>query len=180
MPGGQGPAPLSAGSTAGSTPAASAAGGARDAQSGAARSADPAPVASKAGTAPDWVAVFESPPDAPYADQRVIYVDRKNFQTRQIENLTYYLARTREVKRTASKATIQELAVICEGTPIAPAVSLRGEGTDEGNGNYSIRPARGSLDSVSQFSTQRIRIDPKNPSTFVVRAICLLGTEARG
>ena len=137
-------------------------------------------VTSKADSAPDWVAVFESPRDAPYADQRVIYVDRKNIQTRKLENLTYYLARTREVRRTTSKATIQELAVICEGTPIAPATSLRGEGSEEGSGNYSIRPARGALESLSQFSTQRIRADQNNPTTFVVRAICLLGMEGKG
>ena len=175
MSGGQGPAPLSAGADA---PVRADRGPAPS--SGAGSSGDPAPVASKAASAPDWVAVFESPREAPYADQRVIYVDRKNLRTGQVENLTYYLARTREVKRTSSRATIQELAVICEGTPIAPASSLRGEGTEEGSGNYSIRPARGSLDSLSQFSTQRIRIDPKNPTTFVIRAICLMGMESKG
>lgn len=173
MSGGQGPAPLSSARE-------SAAGSGRDASTGGRVSDDPAPVTSKADSAPDWVAVFESPRDAPYAEQRVIYVDRKNIRSGQLEKLTYYLARTREVKRTTSKATIQEIAVICEGTPIAPASSLRGEGTEEGNGNYSIRPARGSLDSLSQFSTQRIRIDPKNPTTFVIRAICLLGIEGKG
>ncbi|MGE0312078.1 MAG: hypothetical protein AB7P21_10745 [Lautropia sp.] len=181
MPGGQGPAPLSAGGASGGIGASGGgSAGPRAASPSGGRAADPAPVASKAGAAPDWVAVYESPRDAPYGEQRVIYVDRQNVETRQLEGLTYYLARTREVKRTTSKAAIQELAVICEGTPLAPATSLRGEGTEEGNGSYSIRPARGALDSLSQFSTQRIRIDPKNPTTFVVRAICMLGMERKG
>ena len=55
--------------------------------------------------------------------------------------------------------------------------SLRGEGTEESNGSYALKRAPGALTSISQFSTQRIRPDPNNPSTFIVRAICLLGTE---
>lgn len=141
--------------------------------------AGPGAVTSRAATAPDWVAVFESGRDAAYGDQRVIYVDRGNFQEAKVENLTYYLARTREVKRTESRAKIQELAVICEGTPIAPATSLRGEGTEEGSGTYSVRPAGTALTSVSQFSTQKLRLDPANPTTFVVRAICLMGMEGK-
>ena len=125
----------------------------------------------------DWVAVYESQPGARYADQRVIYVDRANVQTGRIEQLTYYLARTREVSRSATRAKVQELAVICEGTPIAPATALRGEGTEDGNGNISMKRAPGALTSVSQFSTQRVRIDANNPNTFIVRAICRLGTE---
>ena len=33
------------------------------------------------------------------------------------------------------------------------------------------------ISSLSQFSTQRIPIDARVPSTFVVRAICMLGTD---
>ncbi len=124
-----------------------------------------------------WVAVYESPPGTRYAEQRVIYVDRASVQPQPIEKLTYYLARTREVNSAGGKPKIQELAVLCEGTPSAPATSLRGEGTEESNGSYALKRAPGALTSISQFSTQRIRPDPNNPSTFIVRAICLLGTE---
>lgn len=124
-----------------------------------------------------WVAVYETPPGTRYGEQRVIYLDRTSVQPQPLENLTYYLGRTREVSPGSAKARIQELAVLCEGTPIAPATSLRGEGTEESAGNYSMKRAPVALTSVSQFSTQRIRRDSNNPNTFIVRAICLLGTE---
>lgn len=124
----------------------------------------------------EWVAVFESPPGAKYGEQRVIYVDRNSVQPHPLENLTYFLARTREVSRSGAKPKIQEIAVLCEGTPIAPATSLRGEGTEESGGSYSLKRAAGSLTSVSQFSTQRLRPDANNPNTFIVRAVCMLGT----
>jgi hypothetical protein len=124
----------------------------------------------------EWVAVFESPPGARYNDQRVIYVDRNSVSPHPLDNLTYYLARTREVSRSGSKPKIQEIAVLCQGTPSAPATSLRGEGTEEGSGSYSIKRAATPLTSVSQFSTQRLRPDPENPNTFIVRAVCVLGT----
>lgn len=124
----------------------------------------------------EWVAVFESPPGARYGDQRVIYVDRNSVQPQPLDKLTYYVARTREVTRSGAKPKIQELAVLCEGAPIAPATSLRGEGTEESGGSYSLKRAAAPLTSVSQFSTQRLRADASNPTTFIVRAICLLGT----
>jgi len=124
----------------------------------------------------EWVAVFESAPGARYNDQRVIYVDRNSVQPQQLENLTYYLARTREVTRAGSKPKVQEIAVLCEGSPVAPATSLRAEGTEEGNGSYSLKRSPTPLTSVNQFSTQRVRADPNNPTPFVVRAVCLLGT----
>ena len=124
----------------------------------------------------EWVAVYESPRDAKYSEQRVIYVDRNSVQPHPLDKLTYYLARTREVTRSGSKPKIQEIAVICEGTPIAPATSLRGEGTEESGGTYSLKRAAAPLTSVSQFSTQRVRADANNPNTFIVRAVCMLGT----
>jgi hypothetical protein len=124
----------------------------------------------------EWVAVFESPPGAKYSDQRVIYVDRNSVEPHSLDKLTYYLARTREVTRSGAKPKIQEIAVLCEGTPIAPATSLRGEGTEESGGSYSLKRAATPLTSVSQFSTQRVRADANNPNTFIVRAVCLLGT----
>ncbi|MGE0802389.1 MAG: hypothetical protein AB7O55_29080 [Lautropia sp.] len=127
----------------------------------------------------DWVAVYESPPETRYGDQRVVYVDRASVQPQPLDKLTYYLARTREVSRSTSKAKIQELAVLCEGTPNAPATALRGEGTEESNGSYSLKRASSALTSASQFTTARIRPDPNNPGTFVVRAICLIGTEPK-
>lgn len=124
----------------------------------------------------DWVAVFESPPGSRYSEQRVIYVDRNSVQPQQLENLTYYVARTREVTRSGSKPKVQEIAVLCEGSPIAPATSLRAEGTEESNGSYSLKRSPTPLTSVNQFSTQRVRADPSNPTPFVVRAVCMLGT----
>ena len=59
--------------------------------------------------------MFESPPGARYSDQRVIYVDRNSVQPQQLDALTYYLARTREVTRSGSKPKVQEIAVLCEG-----------------------------------------------------------------
>ncbi|MDO4905473.1 MAG: hypothetical protein Q4A16_07985 [Lautropia sp.] len=126
---------------------------------------------------PEWAAVFETPPGTRYGDQTVIYVDRNSLTEHKIENLTYYQAITREVRSARSGARIQELAVLCEGSPIAPATSLRGEGTENRDGSYRIKRAPAPLTALSQFSTQRIPIDPKVPSTFVVRAICLLGTD---
>lgn len=124
----------------------------------------------------DWVAVFESPPGARYNEQRVIYVDRNSVEPHPLEKLTYYLARTREVSRSGAKPKIQEIAVLCEGAPIAPATALRGEGAEESGGSYSLKRATTPLTSISQFSTQRLRPDANNPNTFIVRAICLLGT----
>jgi hypothetical protein len=124
----------------------------------------------------EWVAVFESPPDARYNEQRVIYVDRNSVAKQTLENLTYYLARTREVSRSAPKPKVQEIAVLCEGSPMAPATSLRGEGTEESGGSYSLKRAATPLTSISQFSTQRLRPDATNPTTFIVRAVCVLGT----
>jgi len=137
-------------------------------------------VSSRPAGKPDWVAVFESPREASYSDQAVIYVDRANLQVQKLDKYTYYLARTREVRRTSGTPRIQELAVLCEGSPIAPATSLRGEGTEDRSGGYSIRQAAAPLTSIDQFSTQKVRIDPNNPNTFVIRAICLLGTERSG
>jgi hypothetical protein len=124
----------------------------------------------------EWVAVFESPQGARYNDQRVIFVDRNSVEPHRMENLTYYLARTREVSRSGAKPKIQEIAVLCEGAPIAPATALRGEGTEEAGGSYALKRAATPLTSVSQFSTQRLRADENNPNTFIVRAICVLGT----
>jgi len=124
----------------------------------------------------EWVAVFENPPGARYNEQRVIYVDRNSVQAHPLENLTYYVARTREVSRSGVKPKIQEIAVLCEGAPSAPATSLRGEGTEEAGGTYSLKRAATPLTSVSQFSTQRLRADANNPNTFIVRAVCVLGT----
>lgn len=126
---------------------------------------------------PDWAPVFETPPGTRYGEQTVIYVDRNSLTEHKLENLTYYQAITREVRSASSGARIQELAVLCEGSPIAPATSLRGEGSENRDGSYRIRRAPTPLTSLSQFSTHRIPIDPKVPSTFVVRAICLLGTD---
>lgn len=137
-------------------------------------------VSSRPAGKPDWVAVYESPREAGYSDQAVIYVDRANLQVQKLDRYTYYLARTREVRRTSGAPKIQELAVLCEGSPNAPATSLRGEGTEDRSGGYSIRQAAAPLTSIDQFSTQKVRIDPNNPNTFVIRAICLLGTERSG
>ncbi len=151
------------------------------APSGASRAAadkEPGPPAET--TAPsgkvEWVAVFESPPGARYTEQRVIYVDRNGVEAHPLDKLTYYLARTREVSRSGVKPKIQEIAVLCEGNPIAPATSLRGEGTEEAGGSYSLKRAPQPLTSIAQFSTQRLRPDANNPNTFIVRAVCLLGT----
>lgn len=124
----------------------------------------------------EWVAVFESPPGARYNEQRVIFVDRNSVEPHRLESLTYYLARTREVTRAGAKPKIQEIAVLCEGAPTAPATALRGEGTEESGGSYSLKRAATPLTSVSQFSTQRLRVDENNPNTFIVRAVCVLGT----
>ena len=124
----------------------------------------------------DWVAVYESPPGTRYNDQRVIYLDRNSVEPQPLDKLTYYLARTREVSRAGAKPKIQEIAVLCEGAPIAPATSLRGEGTEENSGSYSLKRAATPITSVSQFSTQRLRVDANNPNTFIVRAVCMLGT----
>lgn len=124
----------------------------------------------------DWVAVYESPPGTRYNEQRVIFVDRNSVQPHPLGELTYYLARTREVSRSGGKPKIQEIAVLCEGAPSAPATSLRGEGTEESGGSYSLKRASTPLTSVAQFSTQRVRVDANNPNTFIVRAVCLLGT----
>jgi len=124
----------------------------------------------------EWVAVYESPAEARYNEQRVIYVDRNSVEAHPLDKLTYYLARTREVSRSGAKPKIQEIAVLCEGAPIAPATSLRGEGTEESGGSYSLKRVATPLTSISQFSTQRVRIDANNPNTFIVRAICVLGT----
>lgn len=126
---------------------------------------------------PDWAAVYETPPGTQYGEQAVIYVDRNSLKAHKLGKLTYYQAITREVQPARSGARIQELAVLCEGVPIAPATSLRGEGSENRDGSYRIKRAPTPLTSLSQFSTQRIPIDPKVPSTFVVRAICLLGTD---
>ena len=139
---------------------------------------DPGPAAetTKPTGKVEWVAVFESPPEARYNDQRVIYVDRNSVETHRLENVTYYLARTREVSRSGAKPKIQEIAVLCEGAPMAPATALRGEGTEESGGSYALKRAATPLTSVSQFSTQRLRADENNPNTFIVRAVCVLGT----
>jgi hypothetical protein len=39
-----------------------------------------------------------------------------------------------------------------------------------------LKRAATPLTSISQFSTQRLRADASNPNTFIVRAICMLGT----
>jgi hypothetical protein len=141
-----------------------------------ARAADDAAETERPSGEVDWVAVFESPRDAKYSDQRVIYVDRNSVEPHQLDKLTYYLARTREVTRSGAKPKVQEIAVLCEGSPIAPATSLRAEGTEERNGGYSLKHSPTPLTSVNQFSTQRVRADATNPNPFIVRAICLLGT----
>jgi hypothetical protein len=148
------------------------------AQGGEKPAAEPGTVAETARPAGkvEWVAVYESPPGTRYNEQRVIYVDRNSVEPHSLEKLTYYLARTREVSRTGAKPKIQEIAVLCEGAPNAPATSLRGEGTEESSGSYSLKRAATPITSVSQFSTQRLRVDANNPNTFIVRAICLLGT----
>ena len=180
LSGSMGSSPSSAGMSAGAG-----AGSAPSAASRAPRADEAAPgdgpsVSTRPAGKPDWVAVFESPREANYSDQQVIYVDRANLQVQKLDQYTYYLARTREVRRTNSTPKIRELAVLCEGTPSAPATSLRGEGTEDRNGNYSIQQAAAPLTSVDQFSTQKVRIDPNNPNTFVIRAICLLGIERSG
>ena len=178
MSGGSAASPSSGGLS--STPGASSSTPARPAAGAQAAAADGPTVSSRPAGKPDWVAVFESPREAGYGDQQVIYVDRANLQVQKLDKYTYYLARTREVRRTSSTPKIQEIAVLCEGAPNAPATSLRGEGTEDRNGGYSIRQAAAPLTSIDQFSTQKVRIDPNNPNTFVIRAICLLGIERSG
>lgn len=183
--GGQGPTPmgggLSSGGLSGSGPSTSSREGPRRAASALDEDGGGAPaVTSRPAGTPDWVAVYESPREARYDDQVVIYVDKANLQVQQLEQYTYYLARTRQIGRSSTTPRIQEIAVLCEGSPIAPATSLRGEGTEDRSGNYSIRQASAPLASIDQFSTQKVRIDPGNPNTFVIRAICLLGTERSG
>jgi hypothetical protein len=159
-------------------PAAAGAGGAAGARSAEAPAAEPGTVAETARPAGkvEWVAVYESPPGTRYNEQRVIYVDRNSVEPHALDKLTYYLARTREVSRAGAKPKIQEIAVLCEGAPIAPATSLRGEGTEESGGSYSLKRAATPITSISQFSTQRLRVDANNPNTFIVRAVCMLGT----
>lgn len=178
--GGMGGGGLGSGSLGSSGPAATPrAGASADGGSGGAGAEGPT-VSSRPAGKPDWVAVYESPREAGYNDQTVVYVDRANLQVQKLDKYTYYLARTREVRRTSGTPKIQELAVLCEGSPIAPATSLRGEGTEDRSGGYSIRQAAEPLKSIDQFSTQKVRIDPNNPNTFVIRAICMLGTEKSG
>ena len=126
---------------------------------------------------PDWAAVYETPPGTRYREQQLIYVDRRSLREHKLDKLTYFTATTREVRPAFSGARIQELAVLCEGAPIAPATSLRGEGSENSDGSYRIKRAKDPISSLSQFSTQRIPIDARVPSTFVVRAICMLGTD---
>lgn len=127
---------------------------------------------------PDWAAVYESPQGTRYREQQLIFVDRKSLKEHKLNNqYTYYTATTREIHPSSSGARIQELAVLCEGAPIAPATSLRGEGVESRDGTYRIKRAKDPITSLEQFATQRIPIDAKVPSTFVVRAICLLGTD---
>ena len=126
---------------------------------------------------PDWAAVYETPPGTRYREQQLIYVDRHSLREHKLDKLTYFTATTREVRPAFSGARIQELAVLCEGAPIAPATSLRGEGSENSDGSYRIKRAKDPISSLSQFSTQRIPIDARVPSTFVVRAICMLGTD---
>lgn len=131
----------------------------------------------KSAGKPDWAAVYETPRGTRYRDQTLIYVDRNSLQEHKLEQYTYYTATTREVHPSDSGARIQELAVLCEGAPIAPATSLRAEGSENRDGSYKLQRAKKPITSLSQFATQRIPIDAKVPSTFVVRAICLLGTD---
>lgn len=200
LPGGDGPSSMAAprsqtpvaAASGGATTGSATAGGSGSAQTdgqNTAATTDRAPtsdgergatVTNRPNAKPDWVAVFESPREATYNEQRVIYVDRNNLQTQKLDKFTYYLARTREVRRNDARPKIQELAVLCEGSPIAPATSLRGEGTEDGSGNYAVRQAPTPLTSIDQFATQKVRIDPSNPNTFVIRAICLMGTDRHG
>lgn len=127
---------------------------------------------------PDWAAVYETPPGTRYREQQLIYVDRNSLKEHKLDGkLSYYTATTRELHPASGSARIQELAVLCEGAPIAPATSLRGEGSENRDGSYRLQRAKNPITSLEQFSTQRIPIDAKVPSTFVVRAICLLGTD---
>ena len=70
---------------------------------------------------PDWAAVYETPPGTRYREQQLIYVDRRSLREHKLDKLTYFTATTREVRPAFSGARIQELAVLCEGAPIAPA-----------------------------------------------------------
>ena len=113
---------------------------------------------------PDWAAVYETPPGTRYREQQLIYVDRHSLREHKLDKLTYFTATTREVRPAFSGARIQELAVLCEGS-------------ENSDGSYRIKRAKDPISSLSQFSTQRIPIDARVPSTFVVRAICMLGTD---
>lgn len=128
-----------------------------------------------AGTV-DWAPVYDS---GAGSDQRVVYIDRANVTPEKLDNLTYYTARTREVRGAMARPLIQEIAVICEGTPKAPATAVRGEGTEDGKGTLSIRSATTPL-SLDQFTSMKgLRLDANNPTAFVVRAVCMIGPESK-
>jgi hypothetical protein len=103
-------------------------------------------------SAENWVLFYETPQTAGRSAQSSMYFDRDSLISSKLGGTTYYQVRTKDVRKSDGQARGEEIAVLCEGDAIAPALSTRKMGGILADGKFNVELDLGQLKSVADFN----------------------------
>lgn len=107
-----------------------------------------------------------------YLQESSYYIDKSSLTSSIVEGLRYELAllQTRTPRKPSS---VDQIAVLCEKSPIAPALSVRKMGSVQPNGEVIFDLDFGTITTLSDFQLTNLgRNSPDSLFTLAAKAIC--------
>lgn len=124
-------------------------------------------------SAENWILFYETPQTANRYTQSSMYFDRDSLTSSKLGGLTYYQVRTKDVNKSGGQVRGEEVAVLCEGDAIAPALSTRKMGSILADGTLKVEVDLGQLRSVADFDLPNLKFsDTRSPFVAAAKAVC--------
>jgi hypothetical protein len=124
-------------------------------------------------SAENWILFYETPQTANRYAQSSMYFDEDSLMSGKLGGLTYYQVRTKDVGKSGGQVRGTEVAVLCDGDAIAPALSTRKMGSILADGKFKVEIDLGQLRSVADFDLPNLKFsDTRNPFVAVAKAVC--------
>lgn len=138
-------------------------------------------VLSQGALAENLVLYYETPATASRGTQSSMYLDKDTLTQLQVEGLPYLQVRTKHISKATGKASGETIAVLCEGAPIAPALSVREMGDFEADGSFKADLTFGPVRALGDFNLPRLNFsNASNPFVAAAKAVCAAGGGTSG
>lgn len=123
--------------------------------------------------AEEWMLIHETNVPSIYAQASAIYLDKASLTSGNIEGGTYISARTKQVEKNKASSYIEDVAVVCQGSSIAPALYIQRMGNMLANGEVSFSRDSGPPKTFDSFNFKNMNIkQPISVFSIVAKAVC--------